>query len=51
MIKIKDDKSRANPLKMYNFGAKISRFIDLYEDPDKIMKLLRPRHFEYKMKF
>ena len=51
MIKVKDEKSKAKALKMYNLGAKISRFIDLYEDPGKIMKLLRPRHFEYKMKF
>ena len=51
MIKVKDEKSKAKPLKMYNLGAKMSKFIDLYEDSDKIMKLLRPRHFEYKMKF
>ena len=50
MIKAKDKKSKAKPLKMYNFGAKMTGFIDLYDDPVKIMKMLKPRHFEYKIK-
>lgn len=47
MIKVKDEKSKAKPLKMYNLGVKNSGFIDLYEDLDEIMRLLKPRHFEY----
>ena len=49
-IKIKDEKSKARPLKMYNLGAKMTGFIDLYDDPVKIIKMLKPRHFEYKIK-
>jgi hypothetical protein len=32
---------------LYNFGAKVSGLLDVYADPKKVMKLLKPRHFEY----
>ena len=50
-IKIKDEKSKAKELRLYNFGAKVSGLIDLNEDPKNVMELLKPKHFEYEMRF
>ena len=39
--------NRAKDLSLYNFGAKVSGLLDVYADPKTVMKLLKPRHFEY----